>query len=1355
MGRFLGTLHKLADMAANSGNSAGANHHWTQITNYLEVHSIAHASKTNPKFDSPLPPFTSASRELERELLDQQGTKREDTPLRIVLRANSSVTIPSSIVAALLHLCPQAAQISDSRDRIPLHWACRRSSDPSSGAGRETDKILKILITCYPQGLLHRDDGGRTPLHWLFWYHAPTRSPKIVEVFCQTLPYDAFIGLKQLPDKSLPEIPTPTAENAAKVPPNAAIVHDSKHGALPLHYAVMEHASRDCLRVLLNAYPLSKTCGDGKGRTALHWYLGAGDAVLHICGEPHDPNAVPWHEQAKLQAPVIHMLINSRVARSADIIKGRLPLHWACYLMAKHYHAQHSHVLVHGPAMLLARNKASTSVDPSDSFFLSVKAIQVLLDHNMEALTAPDFEKRTPLHLLWDVALEQQDHEWKRLVHNRITRDYLDPRHGGSRAAQPPADLMDHEEYWPFFSPPLDVVKMLLRSEDNNNTNVVRGINLSPSSGGGDERPPCAAYCEDLFGRVPLHGAMQVGASTSLIQSLIQTHPTSLLHTSWEETSQTPLHAAFLSPFTAPLLTRDQVSILLQAYLTSRHGTYVHGRLALKMEDSFGKYPLHYACQNQACCDVISLLVEKYPKACWMGDHRGNLPLHCLLDETNFFSFQDGGGSGGSSRYGDDESRRTGNAMMSASLAATMGWMSERETKFRQENLQVMCDKMRILLEPLLFHAEALEMPSAAHGLLPLHVAVAFDVLTYAQLQVMVETYPDACTIRTTIPGNEFTPLDLHDMRKSLMHSLPPTDGTTDTDPLVKWHSVRELLFSVHPQLPTHCRQDDLLEACVNLIRDEARGMGSVHMTETLQRMRAPAVRPIPVDAMSDINVEIPEIEHGGRPQASKPGRSPGGNNTPKFKKKRFFASKPGTNGKTKKAQPRQSQQLQRSKNSQASQRMKKSIYDDDDVGGGYVVSPEASFDVDDDDLVFSDDHSDDEEVGEEEEFEEEDDCPDEFSDEHQREVEFALPEEKKEDDGHEVCLSNDDDRKREDTVETPLLSNVALRLWTFFLLFHNPEVPDDNYSEQVAGVLSDLDFDTVEKLVSLPLPSYAKDFLTPRDCAFLDLQQQDAASTGSVLTLRDMASPKCKAVIRRTYYFLGRFEWGDTSSNNTGDNSNAATVLLHRSSDDATIILRATEYEFTTETFRVAPEEVPGEAEAEIWETGEANYVEAKGIKKASFQVKTRTICIKFMKNEDAYRNEVQCRLDLGISIGEESNQNDTNEENHIVPLLNHFSALGERRDDRQYRRDTRDERFKTVWILPPTDAKTDDHQKLNDGRSVSLEDYPFAVILPFWTANDLQDHYYHHGASGLEEIRELGSQIGKSILSLHEKGK
>ena len=32
----------------------------------------------------------------------------------------------------------------------------------------------------------------------------------------------------------------------------------------------------------------------------------------------------------------------------------------------------------------------------------------------------------------------------------------------------------------------------------------------------------------------------------------------------------------------------------MAAYVTSRHGTFMDGRLALKMEDAFGKYPIHF-----------------------------------------------------------------------------------------------------------------------------------------------------------------------------------------------------------------------------------------------------------------------------------------------------------------------------------------------------------------------------------------------------------------------------------------------------------------------------------------------------------------------------------------------------------------------------------------------------------------------------------------------------------------------------------------------------------------------------------------------------------------------------------------
>ena len=167
MGRYQGTLHKLIDSASTSNSKTK----WNQVLHYLEGHILSDdATVPNPNFDSPLPPYSRPSTELEAELFDQQGPKKEDTPLKIAV-----MNAPATVIAALCHLGPEAAKLADSRERIPLHWVCRRSPDDV-----DTERVFQILVKTAPETLLHRDEGGRTPLHWLFWHHAPSRSASFV-----------------------------------------------------------------------------------------------------------------------------------------------------------------------------------------------------------------------------------------------------------------------------------------------------------------------------------------------------------------------------------------------------------------------------------------------------------------------------------------------------------------------------------------------------------------------------------------------------------------------------------------------------------------------------------------------------------------------------------------------------------------------------------------------------------------------------------------------------------------------------------------------------------------------------------------------------------------------------------------------------------------------------------------------------------------------------------------------------------------------------------------------------------------------------------------------------------------------
>ena len=232
MGKYSGNLHELIDSASTSNSRKD----WDEVLFYLEGNSVDDTEEVEPPdFESPLPPYKFASPELERELFDKQGPKRDDSPLKMAAKS-----APANVIAALCHLGAEAAEMTDSRDRLPIHVACKRSSEDP-----ETEKVLMVLAKCYPESLVHRDDSGRTPLHWLVWFHAKTRSAEIVRFFCQEVPYDLFTDIRQPKAKDepypLPEIQLPCED--MEIPQSASIIPDSCHGALPLHYAIMQGAT--------------------------------------------------------------------------------------------------------------------------------------------------------------------------------------------------------------------------------------------------------------------------------------------------------------------------------------------------------------------------------------------------------------------------------------------------------------------------------------------------------------------------------------------------------------------------------------------------------------------------------------------------------------------------------------------------------------------------------------------------------------------------------------------------------------------------------------------------------------------------------------------------------------------------------------------------------------------------------------------------------------------------------------------------------------------------------------------------------------------------------------------------------
>jgi ankyrin repeat protein len=1212
MGRYSGTLHKLAETGpAKKGN-------WNLLLNYLEGYAVRDMKAKNPKFDSPLQEYSAPSEDLRKELIDAQGPKRDDTPLRI-----SVARAPADIIAALCHMGPEATRMSDDKGRLPLHLACRRSSEDP-----QTDAVLRVLIIAYPEALVHRDDCGRTPLHYLMWYHAHTRTSKLVDFFCQPLPEGFFVGIKQPPTWSdetepLPEIPTPDAAN--KIPRSASIVHDMKHGALPIHYAAAEGASVEVIKSFLAVYPISKSLADRKGRTPLAWFLGAGALVgHHVSGEVIDPKAPPVWEK-KLSNSVVQLLVSSKVARTTDHT-GRYPIHWAMHLIARDFY----------------------NSQKQESSTLSLESVQALMDNYIQALTTPDLRGLTPLHVLFDTVAQVQQSEWARMCRNKTFRDDVDLVLGGSRLRRG-------------YEPSSKLIQMLCKPPDSNVAMLAVG-----------ERPTCAAHVEDLQGRLPLHLALHVASSASAIRLLIQFHPTSLLHTT-EETIQTPLHVALSSPYTTPLQTLETMKLLMQAYVTSRHGTFVDGRLVLKMEDASGQYPLHYACENQASLEVTRLLFMSYPKSVMFQNASGDYPFHCLLDPNLFGSTDQRGLTGG------------------ATLAMPMGWTSDAQDSFRAEQLRVLQQKMSLLIEPLCQDEEIMKAASSAHGILPLHICVAFDVVPYSVVCQMLNTYPSAVKTFTTASGHAYSPMDLHEMRRS---------ANNDDE---KWHMIRELLFSFGPTLDVHRRQDDLLDRCARLIRDELGGRGSSHMTAVVEAQKIELATLDITETLSSI--EPPEIDHGGRPQ-TKP-QSPKKPKTLKAKQRPIIKSMM-SNTKKEKSAP-----------------VKKSIYDDD-ADLGYLVSPDESFG---DDEYFSDEQSKEEEYHSDE-YDSRYDDDDMFDDEQANPSKSDAIEnmEAKEERSRKSKLEQEEatlsltsqsgSPQSPRDVATPFLSDVAFRLWLFFAMFTDPESPEDHYAKQVEFILDHLKFSTVQKLLMLPLPSYVSEYLV-EECDSL-----------KGLGVQDVANAYCKAIMHMSFYFVGRFEFHASQSD---------SILIHRSMDGDTVMVRATEH--LASTVETTEEVDPGYAEASIWATGAAPTAPRT---KRTFSVSNRSVCFKFMRSAHAYESEVGCRKIMGVPVEDEAPGT-----SNIVPLINHFNALQSHRPvDEKFRQDIQDERFQRLKLQ--SDGPAEDEEN-----SIFLPDYPYAIVMPCSDDGNLNDHLFHHGTLGMDKIREIGSQVGKSLQLMHETGK
>jgi ankyrin repeat protein len=165
---------------------------------------------------------------------------------------------------------------------------------------------------------------------------------------------------------------------------------------------------------------------------------------------------------------------------------------------------------------------------------------------------------------------------------------------------------------------------------------------------------PGSLKARDKYGHIPLHHALEKGASLEVIKLLCDEHPEGIACISNDKSL--PLHCALLhdggveeeivefllmqNPDAAKAKTHD-------GWLPLHCAAEFHGSKdiismlfkanpeGIKEVDDLGMTPLHWAVAKNSSQEVVEFLVEEYPDALLTKDKQGQLPLHLCVSRED------------------------------------------------------------------------------------------------------------------------------------------------------------------------------------------------------------------------------------------------------------------------------------------------------------------------------------------------------------------------------------------------------------------------------------------------------------------------------------------------------------------------------------------------------------------------------------------------------------------------------------------------------------------------------------------------------------------------------------------------